>query len=306
MLMINSKASEERAIILPHVRRIEDVRKLLLLQKGKDTDLEKLKKQHYVWWQRISCEPKIDGIRAVFYDGQFITIRQKRIYNCELIAKELKKVVHPNEIVDGELFGTSWEFTQSVVMSSVSQKGLGTIKFHAFDCIPRFEFEQGQGKTGQEVRYQMLASLLGRKDFKRVKAVPRFCPTSFRKFLPIYNEHVEDGYEGMMIKHMDRPYLFYKGDAWMKCKHTTTEDVTVVGYKAGKGKYDGVLGSLVCEDERGNSVHVSGMDDNTRKVVWRQRRKHLGKVVEVKFYKITDGGNMYSAQFIRWRNDKNE
>ena len=298
----------DRSVILPSVRRSKAGRKLSFLQKGKDTSLEEIK--HLIRtrqdWERTICELKIDGIRAVYYGGHLITYSMKRVYNCDPIIKEIQKVAHPDDILDGELYGTSWENTQSVVMSSKAEKSLGSIQFHAFDWIPRMEFERGVGFALQCDRKLKLRSLLDKMKQKYVTPVTEYKVGTYREFKKLYQEAIDAGYEGMMLKSTLSPYLFYRGEAWRKIKHTETTDVKVVGYKPGKGKYSGTLGSLICEDEHGNEINVSGMSDVEREMIWNQKRSHLGRMVEVKFYKRTVKGNLYSAQFIRWRDDKAE
>ena len=125
---------------------------------------------------------------------------------------------------------------------------------------------------------------------------------------------VNRGGEGVILRQHDAPYYHSKhsGDRknyLLKYKRTKTADLRIVGWNEGKGKYEGMIGSFICEDDEGIvRVNVAGMTDDIR---MSNPERWIGKIIEVAYFeksrsKVKD---TYSLQFPRIkgiRHDKNE
>jgi len=152
----------------------------------------------------------------------------------------------------------------------------------------------------------------------------------FAKPLPIYptdtlekllSDAVDLGYEGWVLK----LHNYY---GWFKVKPQKEVDCIVTGFKEGDGKYFGLVGSLkvsvliegnksAYSDDTTLEYHgfnapakyelieianVSGMDDTTRVDI--DEEKDLGRVCEVEYQEVGNGGRLIHAHFVRWRDDK--
>jgi len=105
--------------------------------------------------------------------------------------------------------------------------------------------------------------------------------------------------EGFVLKESN-----YTG--WWKVKPQKEIDCIVTGFKEGAGKYLGGVGSLrVSVWINGKLVEigsVSGMEDLVR---WNiDEKKDLGRVCEVEYQEIGNGGRFIHGHFVRWRDDK--
>lgn len=257
-------------------------------------------------WSSVLIEPKMDGIRACFQDGQFISYNGKPLYNVDAIVEELNalQVLKKGDFFDGELWSQSggWEKTISVVKSSKTKKPIGDVRFYVFDYVLC-----DQADMILQQRRDMIDKLWMRHRFNLDHVVGTCWEMveSKKEFLTSYRNYVNLGFEGAMIKQLDAPYLWMKRHkSWLRHKPTTTEDVTVVNVKEGKGKYVGMLGAFICMDQQKKPICVSGFTDQQRKEYWKKKTRLKGLVIEVKYYKRTQQGNMYAAQFIREREDK--
>jgi hypothetical protein len=102
--------------------------------------------------------------------------------------------------------------------------------------------------------------------------------------------------EGWVMKHYHLAY-------WYKLKIEDTVDVKVVGFKPGKGKYLGLVGSLICADATGREVaDVGGFTDTERANI--DIVRDLGRTVEVKYQYVGSQGKLRHPRFVRWRDDK--
>jgi DNA ligase-1 len=90
-----------------------------------------------------------------------------------------------------------------------------------------------------------------------------------------------------------------KYEFWIQVKRFLDDEVTVIGYEPGKGKYKGMTGSLVCRLKSGLQVNVgSGLSDHERR-----HPPKIGSVITIKFQELTDGNIPRFPTFIGVRID---
>lgn len=94
------------------------------------------------------------------------------------------------------------------------------------------------------------------------------------------------GGEGIMLRDPDAVYQIGKrSDALLKYKKVQTMDLRIIDWNPGNGKYEGAIGSFVCETDDGSiSVNVAGMSDNVR---WSNPEEWIGKIIEVAYFDIS-------------------
>ena len=96
-----------------------------------------------------------------------------------------------------------------------------------------------------------------------------------------------DGFEGLILKPKDHMYRFSRNAAWVKIKETKTADLLCVDTTEGTGKYEGMIGALVCNGVvDGKYIKVkagSGMNDNQRAA---RPGYYIGRVIELKYNSI--------------------
>ena len=89
-----------------------------------------------------------------------------------------------------------------------------------------------------------------------------------------------------------------------KWKPVRTVDCVVTGFTDGDGKYLGLVGSLLVSLGDRELARVSGMDDKTRILISDDEDAYLGRVVEVAYQYVGDGGRLRHPRFVRFRDDK--
>jgi DNA ligase-1 len=182
--------------------------------------------------------------------------------------------------------------------------------YHIFDVLPLDALKEGHWNVQQHKRLEWLDSA---KSALEETANLRIMPGMdvdldtaeghdiMRRFA---EASVEQGYEGIMIKNLDAPYLCKRSDSWMKWKPTITVDLTIVGFEEGTGRNAGRLGAIIYEgvdNERNIRVNVgTGYSDSDRDEFWAARDQLLGVIGEVEADAVTQNQDgTYSLRFPR-------
>lgn len=98
---------------------------------------------------------------------------------------------------------------------------------------------------------------------------------------------VDKGGEGLILRDPDGYYEIGKRSAnLLKYKKLQTMDLRIIDFNWGNGKYDGAIGSFVCEtDDHEIQVSVSGMPDSMH---FSDPADWMGKIIEVAYFSISE------------------
>ena len=112
---------------------------------------------------------------------------------------------------------------------------------------------------------------------------------------------VDQGGEGLILRDPNGYYEHKRSNSLLKYKKVKTMDLRIIGVNEGQGKYEGLIGSFICEnDEHTILVNVAGMSDYIRQC---NPSIFLDKIIEVAYFDITKGkdSNTYSLRFPRFK-----
>jgi ATP-dependent DNA ligase len=260
-------------------------------------------------WPNVTLEPKIDGIRMGYCDGKLYSRSEKGIYNADHILKELNSLQLDKEIaLDGELYAGSWERTMSLAKSSKTIKDGTDLKYIVFDVI-----DTASGGRLLYKRKELLNALFsGNDEFRYIKKIASYNGKNYEFAKKFFEACQAKGYEGIMIKDLNAPYVYTRSSAWLKFKSESFSDeptrkemdCVIIGASEGYGKYVGTLGALIVRQSNGEQCSVSGMTDKQRDIFWKNRHKLRGKIVEVLYQELSNDGVMRFPVFSRLRSDK--
>ena len=119
------------------------------------------------------------------------------------------------------------------------------------------------------------------------------------------------GLEGVMAKNIHSDYHPGKRPVkhWYKAKKHITDDVVIMGFTDGEGKFAGMIGSVVFGQYKGDKLVMcgacSGMDDAQRQLITANKDYYKGKVIEIEAMERTKAGLFRHPQWKQLRLDKN-
>lgn len=269
-------------------------------------------------------EPKLDGVRVLaVVQGMNVTLfsrNGKEFANFPEIARDIQRHRAAFQrnlgsggrfVLDGEVVGESFQklMKQAHRKSDVETAGM---TYNIFDIIPLDDFQRGFWNAQQYKRFNILDQAWGYLldnscSLKVVQGLEVDLDTAEgHDIMHRYAEDcVSEGYEGIMIKSMDAPYVCKRADYWMKWKPTISVDLEIVGFEVGTGRNADRLGAIICEGEdNGRRIRVnvgSGLSDSDRDEYWANRDSLLGHLVEIQADAVTQNQDgSYSLRFPRF------
>jgi DNA ligase-1 len=262
-------------------------------------------------------EPKLDGVRCLtIVDYEARTVVQysrngKVLENFSHITDGLLQHIDDFErsyVIDGEVVSSSFQALMTQVNRKSDVKADDAVLM-AFDIIPLSEFKAGKSKLGQKRRSAMLKGFkasfdkVGSIDIVPQKEVDLDDFVGQIDFKEFNKEAIDKGFEGIMIKDPEAPYVCKRHVAWLKQKPFIEVSLTIVGIEPGTGKNEGKMGAVICEGtDDGKFIRVnvgSGWTDDQRGEI---DDSVIGQVLEVRADAITrsqDSEDVYSLRFPR-------
>ena len=282
-------------------------------------------------------EPKLDGVRVLLmvipgasegvtticfsrngkvFDN-FTHIEQQVSDNFVKIARGHQNALINGFVLDGEVIGNTFQELMRQARRKTDVQADDSV-FNIFDIIPLSDFREGHWNAQLHKRIAILEHIRHVVDtMPNVELLPHIMvdldTAAGKDQLERYaKDQVNAGFEGIMIKELEAPYICKRSTDWMKWKPTLTVDLEVVGVEEGTGRNLGRLGALVChgvDDGKEITVNVgSGFSDVDRDDYWTNRNLVIGRTAEVLCDVITQNQDgTYSLRFprfVRFRDDK--
>jgi len=289
---------------------------------------------HSMWTDSAwIAETKYDGDRRI---AQFCSDRvrftgtresvdgtgyvEKSVNLPHLMACTIPQLSLEGTVLDGEIVhpnpgkGGGSKFVTAIMGSSPAeairkQKESGWLEYRVFDCL---------WFKGHDVRSLPL--------YTRRSYVDQALKTWGNKYASMveysaarrsfYEEIVKAGGEGVVLKHIAHSYGNEK--LWVKVKHEATADVVVLGFKPGKNKNAGMVGSIEFGQHRAMSLapgatnyvgpapmgYARGFSNAVMRELTKHPRYYVGTVFRIKHNGREPTGAFRHPRFDCWRPDK--
>lgn len=264
-------------------------------------------------------EPKLDGYRclAVHKADGSVELRSRNghlIEGYNSIEKDISQLPK-GYVYDGEIMAPSGKFAdvqKSAFRKSGGKEGI----LHIFDVVPLSEFMTG--KSEQTLAYRLCAldvidEIIDDIPLWSLQIVPHSealtnTQEGINKAYQMSSQYIADGYEGGMVKDLDKQYVCKKSYNIQKIKEFYDIDLEVVGVYEGKEgtKYEGTLGGVTVELSDKDIIEQlpekmqkfvpdstfevgvgSGFSDELRNMLWNHPNDIIGKTIQITFQEVT-------------------
>jgi len=233
---------------------------------------------------------KLDGVRA-YWTGERFLSRGGHEYR----APGWFTRGFPARPLDGELWmgrGRFAELSGAVRQVVPDDNDWRRIRFMVFD-LPDKEATFDQ-------RLARLRVLIQEVESPYMALVDQQRASTHEKLMQRLDKIVDGGAEGLMLKLGSSHYRSGRSDDLLKVKQYQDAEAVVVHHLPGKGKYEGLMGSLLVELDDGRRFRIgTGFSDSERASPPRP-----GTTITFKYYGLTASGLPRFASFLRIRNDE--
>lgn len=286
---------------------------VMLASKFNEKRAQKLLDKHY----GLIVQEKFDGARVYVKGSKLYTRTDKEIILPECPLKEAidnwddDNLNIDDWVLDGELLVCDRDLKTTLPR----QVGNGLINkaIHGNLSSEEANFKLMVFDTFSDdyeyMEYTDRLDVLDYLEFKSgaISIVDSYYVNALDTVYDLYRDFVSEGSEGIMVKSPANLYVPKRVLDIMKMKEELTVDLRVVGHDGGTGKYEGMLGSLLCmsEDEKIMVSVGTGLTDEQRK-----NPPQIGQIVEVKYNSLIqdDKGNysLFLPVFKGIREDKQQ
>ncbi len=231
---------------------------------------------------------KYDGVRAL-WDGRRLLSRGGRPFAAPAWFVDGL----PAAALDGELWlgRGRFEDTVSVVRRHRPHSGWRDIQYMVFD-VPKHDgvFRE---------RYVALMALAEKHPSPYWQVAPHDPIVSRAALQQRFAEITDGGGEGLMLRRAASHHRVGRSDDLLKYKPFDDAEAVVIGHNPGKGKYEGMLGSLRVRAHDGTVFNVgSGLSDDLRR-----HSPPVGAIITYRYQGLTGNGLPRFPVFLRLRRD---
>jgi ATP-dependent DNA ligase len=279
-----------------------------------EVQLATTKKVHELQYP-VYAETKFDGVRIVAVvqgnDAKFYTRNGNQVPLPNLAAF---MKTHLPGVYDGELIYqaglTDARTTISGMVNSAMHGGIideTNVNFVMFDYLTLDEWHDQ--KCDRPFIDRMKALSFHAIPSRMVSVSVKQFISSVEELNAYYAQHINNGFEGLIVKAPNSRYMFKRSKDWVKFKEVNTVELLCTSIEEGTGKYLGMIGALNCEakiDNKNIKVKLgSGLSDGQRKM---PADCFVGHLIEAKYNTLirdakTGQWSLFLPRFVKVRGD---
>ncbi len=256
------------------------------------------------------CHLVFDGTNAVAWSRQ----GREFVLNGALDASAAKWM-NAGQTLDGELMfyrngkpldrKTSNGLANKAIRGTLSEAEAQDARFVTWDIV---DFTSTIDYGDRFAALQQLAKKNKSDKTSRIMLVNSKIVNNAGEAQEFYEEQIADGQEGAVVKNIKSKWVPKRSKDLGKMKAEEEADLLVVGFKPGKGKFEGMVGSLECVTaDRKLKVNVSGFNDDDRAMA----PDMFDKIITVRYNAViqdrdTGEYSLFLPRFVEVRFDKTE
>lgn len=256
--------------------------KPMLAKSSKDCAISVLEKPLY-------CSRKLNGVRCMMkiQDGVIRAIsRGGKNYNIptKLIQEELYDFLesNPNLILDGELYihGRYLQEISGMARLETWEERCSELEYWIYDiCDDTMNFPE---------RLEILKDMQDIfEDSDHVTVIDHILTNSWKEINDLHNKWVNEGFEGLVARQINKPYAFGKRSStyMIKVKEYIDDEFKIIDYKDGLRPQDF---SFICETSSGAAFGATPMGTVELRAQYLEDIDNIiGKMATVRYFEMS-------------------
>ena len=265
----------------------------------------KVDKKPIDWTNKVFVQPKLDGVRCIFTKDGAYSRAGNEFKNVAHIKYDLTDFFrkHPNAVLDGELYNHALKDNFEKIISLVRKQkptdqdardAESLVQYHVYDTIA--EGPDYESRFNWLIRYLPIAATM--------TLIKNTVVESQDEAKMLHSVHLAQGYEGSMLR-LNMPYEQKRSYNLQKFKDFSDTEATIMGYEAGKGKFEGMIGKFFMQDDDGNEFGCpigKGYNFAHRKVMLDNIHDYIGQRATFTYFQRTQAGSYRHPLFKTLRN----
>lgn len=238
--------------------------------------------------QSFVYSEKLDGVRA-FWDGKNLYSKGGKL----LTPPSFFTQNFPPFAIEGELWSKRGDFENivSILKSTKKKEKWRELKFYIFE-VPN---QQG----GILKRLEVLEAYLASQPAPFISIIPQLPLNTLQALQDALSAITQAGGEGVVVREKDAPYYTGRNKKAMKLKLYEDRECKITSYVQGKGKFENLVGSIICLDGDVEFKIGSGMSENFRK-----NPPKVGTIITYKYFGLNKNKLPKFPVFLRIRSDE--
>ncbi|PIG08532.1 DNA ligase [Comamonas sp. 26] len=249
----------------------------------------------HIWRQGLPLQDywvseKLDGVRGYWNGRQLISRGGQAIAAPAWFTQGW-----PSTPMDGELWAGRGQFPHAQSTTAQTQPGDAAWRRMQFMV---FDLPAAAGSFDE--RLPLLKQTVAKINQPWVQMVAQQKLSSDAQLQALLNHVVKDGAEGLMLHKGSAPYRSGRSDDLLKLKPFDDAEARVIGYKPGRGQWQGMTGALIVQSPQGLQFALgSGLNAEQRK-----NPPSLGSWVTYRYQGLHEkSGLPRFARFVRVRDE---
>ena len=240
----------------------------------------------------IIIQPKLDGVRCICTKDGMFTRQGKLIPGAPHIMEALKVTFKefPDVVLDGELYNHELRDNFNEIISLVRKekddedrraKSKNLIQYHVYDYVSKDSYKD---------RYLRLFRLLP-VSFDCIKILGCHTVNSEEELMTSYNNFIEKGYEGAMVRINNFGYEHKRSKSLLKLKKFIDEEFKIVELLEGEGNNSGMVGKvkLLTKDGKQFGANMTGSWEECVKL-FKIKDQYINGEATIKYFELTPDG----------------
>ena len=253
----------------------------------------------------VYAQNKLDGMRCIVRNDGMWSRKGKPVVSSPHIHKALEAIFEsfPGVVIDGELYNHDLKHDFEEIMSLARsskptaadiQRSAELLQFHVYDmydpAYPMASFAERSASLLDMIKHFTKSDA--------IRIVPTHKVTSQQHLDRLYEEAVEWGYEGQMVRFDDgTPYEHKRSKSLLKRKDFIDDEFVIVDILPGKGNRATWASTMVVQlpDGRTSDAGIIGNAAYCQQLL-QNKRKHIGSDATIKYFRLSADGKLMFAK----------